>query len=93
MTEEPLSIKTARQCTTKYIASVIRDAMEQFHIDHLTDEEMKKLNPILRNAVYSALYAYDNRERSEKAKRFVEYHLSMIPEYWEDAELLKYLRE
>jgi len=93
MTKEPLSIKTARQCTTKYIASVIRDAMEQFHIDHLTDEEMKKLNPILRNAIYSALYAYDNSEKSEKAKRFVEYHISMIPQYWEDAELLEYLRE
>ena len=43
----------------KYIAIVVRNAMEDFHCKHLSDEQMKELNPIIRNAIYTALYAYD----------------------------------
>ena len=34
----------------KYIAIVIRNAMEDFHHKYLSDEQMKELNPIIRNA-------------------------------------------
>jgi len=34
---------------------VVRNATEEFHAEHLTDEQMRELNPIIRNAIYTAL--------------------------------------
>lgn len=78
------SIKTF----AKYIAIVIRNAMEDFHHANLSDEQMKTLNPIVRNAIYTALYAFVNQNESSKSRRFIQYQLEMIPIYWEDPELL-----
>jgi hypothetical protein len=72
----------------KYIAIVVRNAMEDFHCKHLSDEQMKELNPIVRNAIYTAIYAYENHQQSDPSKQFVEYHLMSIPKYWEEPELL-----
>ena len=74
---------------SKYVAIVIRNAMEDFHCQHLSDAQMKELNPIIRNAAYTAMYAYESSEKSEMSKYFVEYHLLSIPKYWEPPELLK----
>lgn len=74
---------------SKYIAMVVRNAMEDFHCKHLSDEQMKELNPIIRNAIYTAIYAYEAIGKSEMSKDFVEYHLLSIPKYWEEPELLK----
>jgi len=78
---------------TKTISIVIRNAMEDFHTKHLTDAQMKELNPIIRNAVYTTLYAGEYQGQSSRAKRFLEYHASCIPGYWEEPELLKYMAE
>ena len=59
----------------KTIAAVIRNAMEDFHVKYLTDEQMKELNPIIRNAIYTIL----QREGS-----LLSYFLMFVPEYWED---------
>ncbi len=91
--DQSIDINVARQNWAKYIAIVVRNAMEDFHHQNLSDGQMKELNPIIRNAIYSALYAYDNREESGKAERFVEYNMSMIPDYWEAPELLEYLKK
>ena len=72
----------------KYLAIVVRNFMEDFHHKHLSDEQMKELNPIIRNAIYTALYANENQNKSSRAKEFARYHSSMIPEYWEEPELL-----
>ncbi len=90
---QSIDINVVRQNWAKYIAIVVRNAMEDFHHKNLSDEQMKELNPIIRNAIYSAIYAYDNRGELGKAERFVEYHASMIPDYWEAPELLEYLKE
>ena len=66
----------------------VRNAMEDFHVKHLTDAQMKDLNPTIRNAVYTALYAFDNYEDSATAKQYVDFTWRMIPEYWEDPQLL-----
>jgi hypothetical protein len=34
---------------SKYIAIVIRNAMEDFHCQHLSDAQMEELNPIIRS--------------------------------------------
>jgi len=86
--EKEYQEEMARQSHAKYIAIVIRNSMEDFHSKYLTDEQMKELNPIIRNAVYTASYAFENMQRSEKAERYIRYHMSMIPSYWEDCEFL-----
>ena len=74
---------------SKYIAMVVRNAMEDFHCKHLSDEQMKELNPIIRDAIFTALYAHNVSEKSEMSKKFVAFHLLSIPKYWEEPELLK----
>ena len=73
----------------KYIAIVVRNAMEDFHCKYLSDEQMKELNPIIRNAIYTAIYAYETHKQSDLSRQFVDYHLMSIPQYWEEPELLK----
>ena len=78
----------ARQGYSKYVAMVIRNAMEDFHSKHLSDAQMKELNPIIRNAVYTASYAFENMQKSEKSEQYIKYHMSMVPVYWEDCKFL-----
>jgi len=46
----------------KYIAMVIRNAMEDFHCRHLSDEQMAELNPIIRDAVLYGHLCLPERE-------------------------------
>ena len=77
--------------TALYIAMVVRNALEDFHCKHLSDEQMKELNPLIRDAVYSALHAYAHFEASAQARRFVQHHTEAIPSYWEMPRLYKAL--
>ena len=70
------------------LAMVVRNAMEDFHCRHLSDEQMKELNPIIRNAIYTGLQAFRHYDRSTGARSFANFHKVSIPEYWEDPELL-----
>ncbi len=76
------------QTVATYMAMVVRNAMEEFHSEHLTDDQMKELNPIIRNAICTALHAFTNYKQVDAAKRFMDYNLHMIPKYWEPPELL-----
>ena len=71
-----------------FIAMVVRNAMEDFHCKHLTDEQMKEPNPIVRNAICTALHAFNHYGSEPPAKRFIDYHLRMVPKYWAAPELL-----
>ena len=73
----------------KYIAIVIRNAMEDFHCEHLSDAQMKELNSIIRNAVCTALHAASRMDKSEAARRFVGFQTRCIPSYWEEPVLLQ----
>jgi len=70
-----------------YLASVVRNSMEDFHCRHLSEEQMKELNPIIRNAIYTALYARENYGRSVAAQNFVDFSVHLIPDYWEEPTL------
>ena len=87
MNKPPGPVKEDQQLAS-YIAMVIRNAMEDFHCEHLADDQMKELNPIVRNAVCTALHAFNNYEKADAAARFVDYNFRMIPKYWESPELL-----
>src|SRR5687767_7876176 len=66
---EPL-LSEETQHYAKYIAIVVRNAMEDYHVKHLSDEQMKELNPIIRNAIATALHAFNHYEQSPAARRF-----------------------
>ena len=90
MTDEKLDQEaiTRMKDFAKYIAIVVRNAMEDFHCKNLSDEQMKELNPIIRNAIYTAIYAREKCVKSDPLKFFVDYHIMSIPKYWEEPELL-----
>lgn len=92
MSNSPKAVKEDQQLAN-YIAMVIRNAIEDFHCEHLTDDQMKELNPIIRNAVCTALHAFNNYEKVGAAAQFVDFNFRMIPKYWEKPELLdEYVR-
>ena len=62
-----------------YIAIVIRNAMEDFHCEHLSDDQMKQLNPIIRNAVCTALHTFQHYQQSPRDKQFMDFQLRLIP--------------
>jgi len=76
------------QSKAKLVAIVVRNAMETFHSEHLSDAEMRELNPIIRNAIYTALHAADAQSHDENAKAWIATQLIHIPPYWEEPELL-----
>ena len=57
--------------------------MEDFHCKYLSDVQVKELNPIIRNAIYTALIKLD-----EDPQKLGAYYEKFIPDYWEDCELL-----
>ncbi len=71
-----------------FLAMVVRNAMEDFHHRHLSDEQMKESNPIIRNAIYTGLQALRHYDRSEAARSFADFQNMLIPKYWEQPELL-----
>ena len=95
MTDEKLDQEaiTRMKNFAKYIAIVVRNAMEDFHCKNLSDEQMKELNPIIRNAIYTAIYAYETQKQSNLSKSFVDYHFMSIPKYWEEPEFVKGFKE
>lgn len=44
----------------KSIAVYIRNKIEDIHLDHLSDDDMRMLNPLIRNAIFSFLIDYIN---------------------------------
>jgi hypothetical protein len=76
------------QLTAMYIAMVVRNAMEDFHAKHLSDTQMAELNPIIRNAIYTALYVIDRRHSDLRAKASMKFTYDMIPSYWELPQLI-----
>lgn len=81
-------LQRSMRLQTRVIAMVVRNAMEDFHSEHLSDTQMKELNPIIRNAIYTALYSLHYCFLSERIATFVKYQIEMIPAYWETPELL-----
>jgi hypothetical protein len=85
----PPKLSEANEQMAKYVAMVVRNVLEDFHCEHLTDEQMKQLNPLIRNAIATALHAFGHYERSAAAHEFVDYHFRSIPKYWEPPEMLE----
>lgn len=85
--KEPPPLSEETKLKAKYIAMAVRNAMEDFHSEHLSDKQMKELNPIIRNAIATALYAMEHTEDNPLAKAYILYNCRMVPNYWEPPEL------
>ena len=80
---KPKKLRKVENDIAKLIAIVVRNQMEDFHCKHLSDTQMKEINQIIRNAIYTALvHLKDNPDA------IMAYARLYIPPYWEDCELL-----
>lgn len=67
----------------------IRNEMENFHSEHLSDEQMRELNPIIRQATYDILrhlkFASGDEKSDEKivAQGVINFLIQSVPDYWE----------
>lgn len=76
------------QAIARFVAMVVRNEMEDFHASHLSDWQMSKLNPIIRNAIFTALVALRKaNEGDEAATCWRDFQVAMIPGYWEQPKL------
>jgi hypothetical protein len=94
MKDLPKKTKASLQVWAKIIAMHVRNEMEDFHCAHLSDAQMKDLNPIIRNAIYATLRQLYFLKKGTNKQRLVavqgiHHLLLMVPEYWEAPELTR----
>jgi hypothetical protein len=92
MKDPPKKAKEALQTWAKVIAMHVRNQMEAFHCRHLSDAQMKELNPIIRTAIYGTLRQLYFLRKGTKKQRLVAiqgiHHLFLLlPDYWEAPDL------
>jgi hypothetical protein len=84
---------TADQQMAVLIAMHVRDRMEDFHHKHLSNAQMKELNPIIRNAIYDALTIFKRWNQGDAHARQMLNWLSLrVPAYWEPPALSAYVK-
>ncbi len=69
------------------LSKSVRDEMEDFHVAQLSQEQMKELNHLIRNAVYNALFAISYSDRIPACAQEVNMMALTVPDYWEPPEL------
>ncbi|MCK4423058.1 MAG: hypothetical protein KAV18_03205 [Candidatus Omnitrophica bacterium] len=74
---------------SKAVSIFVRNNMEDFHYKYLSDKQMKELNPLIRNAICTALHAFNRMGRSKVAHDYIHSQIRMIPDYWEEPELME----
>ncbi len=83
----PQKLSEETRYLAMYVAMVVRNTMEGFHCQHLSDEQMQELNPIIRNAIGTALHAFQHHEDSAVNQMFVAFHTRSIPKYSKEKSL------
>jgi hypothetical protein len=72
---------------TMLIARFVRDAMEDFHCEHLTDQQMANLNPLIRKGIFEGLLLVraleSDNEEAQDAARAIAQTFKLPPDYWE----------
>lgn len=91
---------TLNQKKTMIIAMEVRNSMETFHTENLSDEQMKELNPLVRRGIIKGLELWDELERFSETEepngmltKVAALSLMMIPEYWEVPDDDQYKKE
>ena len=88
-TVNPSEVSEGTTALAMYIANVVRLALVDFHVErYLSDAQMAAHNPIICNAVCTALHAYATM-RLPASETFLEHHTRLIPKSWEPPQLTK----
>lgn len=66
---------------------MVRDNIEDFHVAYLTDTQMKELNPLIRDAIYTGLVALEESKSDNSALEWLVQTAKMVPGYWENPRL------
>ena len=67
------------QAAASAIAMIVRNGLEDIHAKgEIDDALMAKLNPIIRNGIFSGLHAL-----GDKHPFYIRFALRLIPAYWE----------
>jgi hypothetical protein len=86
---EPPPLDPLLAANASRLALAIRNALETIHgegIEHsLTDEQMRRVNPIIRDALATVLHAMSNPSRASRL--YLEF-IEDVPAYWEPPALL-----
>jgi len=77
----PRQIRRMYNFYAKLIAANVRNNIEDFHCKYLSDAQMKELNPLIRDAIYTAMV-----NMTEKPE-YIDFYHQHVPPYWEDCEL------
>jgi hypothetical protein len=78
----PRQIRRMYNFYAKLIAANVRNNIEDFHCKYLSDAQMKELNPLIRDAIYTAMV-----NMTEKPE-YIDFYHKHVPPYWEDCELI-----
>jgi hypothetical protein len=70
----------------------VRNALEDFHVEQLDDDQMAQLNPIVRDAILEVLVMLRHSSDPDSllhanAASGLAFDASMVPPYWEPAQL------
>jgi hypothetical protein len=84
--KKPRATATQRELA-KVSAMIVRNAMEDFHVEHLSDDQMRQLNPIIRNAICTSFHMIAIIT-DDRIKAYFAFQKMLIPSYWEEPELL-----
>lgn len=87
MRHQDFSKLTPEQQITLLIAMHVRNEMEDFHVDNLSDAQMKQLNQIIRQAVFDVVSLTNTPPKTEtdkkQATQAIDWLVKMTPDYWE----------
>jgi len=72
---------TPRQQHVLLVAIYVRNAMEDFHVRHLTDAQMKEINMIVRQGLYDIVSMIEDDDDGDD--QTLNYLVAQIPDYWE----------
>lgn len=88
LASEALVLRDDHRTKAMIIGKVVRDALEGFHVKHISDKDMPELNQTVRNSVATALHMLDYSLQNEQIAKILGWHVRSMPSYWESPELL-----
>jgi hypothetical protein len=74
---------TPRQQHVLVIAMLVRNALEDFHVAHLTQAQMRELNQTVRYGIYDAVELIETMAGDGSREDFYAWLVASIPDYWE----------
>jgi hypothetical protein len=81
------------QQSAAIMSRIVGNALSELNLDEFSEAQRRRLTPIVRDAIATALHAFEHFEGSEKAQQFVAFHCQHVSGEPEQARLLDYYVE